>query len=119
MTPAFLPISSTVISTIRLRSASDIEKNSLCAGHENAVYAEFVNPMAQIPSKGPLVDRKVVVKRYERSAGFYTRRRDAMGSVGWPNGQKRVRGYRMGPQDSAPNRLHRPEISLVALSVCF
>jgi hypothetical protein len=31
------------------------------------VYAEFVNPMAQIPSKGPLVDRKVVVKRYERS----------------------------------------------------
>ena len=30
MTPAVLPISSTAISNERLRSATDIEKNSLC-----------------------------------------------------------------------------------------
>ena len=68
MVPAFLPISSTVISTMRLRSASDIEKNSLCLPAMN---------MPSMPSSpiqwrkfrrnARLVDGQVVVKRHERS----------------------------------------------------
>ena len=61
------PSSSTAMSKVRLRSATDIEKNSPCLpADEHAVDAEVVDPVAEVLAQAGLVDGEVGRERRQR-----------------------------------------------------